>query len=111
MLNIEETKNSGRHEEEKKGDEREETRRRIYYELLTHAGYMEKHPGGALRRDVSNVLTAAGFSFILQEPSTQVHDVLWHYMGRAANPGPGGNRMNRPTTGPTGEKSPVVETL
>ena len=68
LLNIEETKNTRMYEEEKRRDEEEESvhkeRRDTYYELLTHADYMVKHPNRA-QRESANILTDKGFSFIL----------------------------------------------
>ena len=65
---------------------------------------MEKHGSGP-QEDSS--LTAEGFSFILQEPSTQVHDILWHYI-RRANELYGRGSSQQP---PDGGKSQVVEIL
>ena len=96
--------------ESRQGDENDEQKRvrvNTYYEVLTHADYMEKH-GSWPQED--NSLTAEGFSFILQEPSSQVHDILWHYIRRANEKhGKGTNRQSEATNGI--EKSPVVEIL
>lgn len=55
-----------------------EPRARTQSQFQSAQAHMFGQPG---QQHVS--LTAEGFSFILKDESTQVHDILWNYIRRA----------------------------